>query len=88
MKYQIHEANFIGEPLPGTGETLTGATGLDIVTGMQQNPFQAGLTPHEYMSDVLTRIKQAEPLPEDQEAAATRFLAILADGGFVTRLED
>ena len=65
------------------GEFFAAPTALEIVEAMQQNPFQASLSPLEFMAQVLSNIgiKDAT-LPDDPEEAAQMFLRTLADKGY------
>ena len=49
MKIRIYETDFEGNPVECTGDFFSGATALDIVNAMKMNPFQASLTPLNFM---------------------------------------
>ena len=58
MKIRIYETDFEGNPVECTGEYFSGKTALDIVNAMKMNPFQASLTPLEFMRWMLASIGQ------------------------------
>ena len=71
MKIRIYETDFEGNPIECTGEYFSGATALNIVNAMKLNPFQASLTPLDFMRQILKSIGQEKfPLPKDTESAA------------------
>ena len=49
MKIRIYETDFEGNPVECTGDFFSGATALDIVNAMKMNPFQARMTPLDFM---------------------------------------
>ena len=70
MKIRIYETDFEGNPVECTGDFFSGATALDIVNVMKMNPFQASLTPLDFMRQILKSIGQEKfPLPKDTESA-------------------
>lgn len=79
----IYGTDFNGNPTPGMGEFFSAPAALEIVVAMQQNPFQASLSPLEFMAQVFSNIgiKDAT-LPDDPEEAAMAFLRTLADKGY------
>lgn len=79
----IYGTDFDGNPTPGMGEFFSAPTALEIVEAMQQNPFQASLSPLEFMAQVLGNIGEKDAtLPTDPEEAAQMFLRTLADKGY------
>ena len=79
MKIRIYETDFEGNPVECTGEYFSGRTALDIVNAMKMNPFQASLTPLDFMRQILKSIGQEKfPLPKDTESAALFFIQRLA----------
>lgn len=83
MKIRIHETDFEGHPLDCSGEYFTGETALDIVEAMGLNPFQSHLTPHGFMTEMLSAIGQKEfQLPDDPGKAAVAFLQRLTALGY------
>ena len=83
MKIRIYETDFEGNPVECTGDFFSGATALDIVNAMKLNPFQASLTPLDFMRQILKSIGQEKfPLPKDTESAALFFIQRLAVLGF------
>ena len=79
----IYGTDFNGNPTPGMGEFFSAPTALEIVAAMQQNPFQASLSPLEFMVQVLGNIGEKDvTLPTDPEEAAQMFLRTLADKGY------
>ena len=83
MKIRIHDTDFDGHPVECTGEFFTGATALDIVTGMKMNPFNSHLEPLAFMRQTLDFIGQKDfALPDDPEKAAQAFLQRLTALGF------
>ena len=72
-----------GRPTPGMGEFFSAPTAIEIVEAMQQNPFQASLSPLEFMVQVLGNIgAKGGDLPTSPEEAAQMFLQTLADKGY------
>ena len=70
MKIRIYETDFEGNPVECTGDFFSGATALDIVNAMKMNPFQASLTPLDFMRWMLAGIGQEKfALPDDKEKA-------------------
>ena len=85
MKIRIYETDFEGNPVECTGEYFSGATALDIVTAMKMNPFQASLTPLDFMRWMLAGIGQEKfVLPDDEGKAAFLFLQHLTTLGYAT----
>lgn len=79
----IYGTDFDGRPAPGMGEFFAAPTALEIVAAMQQNPFQASLSPSEFMAQVLGNIgANGVTLPTAPEEAAQMFLRTLADKGY------
>ena len=79
----IYGTDFNGNPTPGMGEFFSASTAIEIVETMQQNPFQASLSPLEFMVQVLSNIGAKDAtLPDDPEEAAQMFLRTLADKGY------
>ena len=85
MKIRIYETDFEGNPVECTGEYFSGKTALDIVNAMKMNPFQASLTPLEFMRWMLASIGQEKfALPDDEGKAALLFLQRLTTLGYAT----
>lgn len=85
MKIRIYETDFEGNPVECTGEYFSGRTALDIVNAMKMNPFQASLTPLDFMRWMLASIGQEKfALPDDEEKAALLFLQRLTVLGYAT----
>ena len=79
----IYGTDFDGNPTPGMGEFFSAPTAIEIVEAMQQNPFQASLSPLEFMVQVLCNIgAKGATLPDDPEESARMFLRTLADKGY------
>lgn len=79
----IYGTDFDGRPTPGMGEFFSAPTAIEIVETMKQNPFQASLSPLEFMTQVLSNIGAKDAtLPDDPEEAAQMFLRTLADKGY------
>ena len=75
MKIRIYETDFEGNPVECTGEYFSGRTAMDIVNAMKMNPFQASLTPLDFMRWMLASIGQEKfDLPDDEGKAALLFL--------------
>lgn len=67
MKIRIYETDFEGNPVECTGEYFSGRTAMDIVNAMKMNPFQASLTPLDFMRWMLASIEQEKfTLPDDE----------------------
>lgn len=89
MKIRIYETDFEGNPVECTGEYFSGKTALDIVNAMKMNPFQASLTPLEFMRWMLASIGQEKfALPDDEGKAALLFLQRLTTLGYATFVID
>ena len=89
MKIRIYETDFEGNPVECTGEYFSGKTALDIVNAMKMNPFQASLTPLEFMRWMLASIGQEKfALPDDEGKAALLFLQRLTTLGYATFVLD
>ena len=85
MKIRIYETDFEGNPVECTGDFFSGATALDIVNVMKMNPFQASLTPLDFMRWMLAGIGQEKfDLPDDEGKAALLFLQRLTTLGYAT----
>ena len=85
MKIRIYETDFEGNPVECTGEYFSGRTALDIVNAMKMNPFQASLTPLEFMRWMLASIGQEKfALPDDEGKTALLFLQRLTTLGYAT----
>lgn len=85
MKIRIYETDFEGNPVECTGEYFSGKTAMDIVNAMKMNPFQASLTPLEFMRWMLASIGQEKfALPDDEGKAALLFLQRLTTLGYAT----
>lgn len=78
-----------GRPIANSGEFFGGTKALDIVEGMQLNPFNTSLEPLVYMRKTLATIGQGDiVLPDDNDdAAAEVFLEVLIKTGFASRLD-
>ena len=62
---------------------------MDIVNAMKMNPFQASLTPLDFMRWMLAGIGQEKfALPDDEEKAALLFLQRLTTLGYATFVLD
>lgn len=89
MKIRIYETDFEGNPVECTGEYFSGRTAMDIVNAMKMNPFQASLTPLDFMRWMLAGIGQEKfALPDDEEKAALLFLQRLTTLGYATFVLD
>ena len=89
MKIRIYETDFEGNPVECTGEYFSGATALDIVNAMKMNPFQARMTPLDFMRWMLASIGQEKfALPDDEEKASLLFLQRLTTLGYATFVLD
>ena len=89
MKIRIYETDFEGNPVECTGEYFSGKTALDIVNAMKMNPFQASLTPLDFMRWMLAGIGQEKfDLPDDEGKAALLFLQRLTTLGYATFVID
>lgn len=90
MKIRIHDTDFEGNPVDCTGEFFTGATALEIVEAMKQNPFNSHLAPLAFMRQTLSFVGQENyELPTDPAKAAQLFLQRLTVLGFAHyELED
>ena len=85
MKIRIYETDFEGNPVECTGEYFSGRTAMDIVNAMKMNPFQASLTPLNFMRWMLASIGQEKfALPDDEEKASLLFLQRLTTLGYAT----
>ena len=85
MKIRIYETDFEGNPVECTGEYFSGRTAMDIVNAMKMNPFQASLTPLDFMRWMLASIGQEKfALPDDEGKAALLFLQRLTTQGYAT----
>ena len=83
MKIRIYETDFEGNPVECTGDYFSGRTALDIVNAMKMNPFQASLTPLDFMRWMLASIGQEKfALPDDEEKASLLFLQRLTTLGY------
>ena len=83
MKIRIYETDFEGNPVECTGEYFSGRTAMDIVNAMKMNPFQASLTPLDFMRRMLASIGQEKfDLPDDEGKAALLFLQRLTTLGY------
>lgn len=79
----IYGTDFDGNPTPGMGEFFSAPTAIEIVETMKQNPFQASLSPLEFMTQVLSNIgAKGVDLPTSPEEAAQMFMQTLADKGY------
>ncbi len=89
MKIRIYETDFEGNPVECTGDFFSGATALDIVNAMKMNPFQASLTPLDFMRWMLASIGQEKfTLPDDEGKASLLFLQRLTTLGYATFVLD
>ena len=89
MKIRIYETDFEGTPVECTGEYFSGRTAMDIVNAMKMNPFQASLTPLDFMRWMLASIGQEKfDLSEDECKAAVLFLQRLTTLGYATFVLD
>lgn len=83
MKIRIHDTDFEGNPVECTGEFFSGATALEIVEAMKQNPFNSHLEPVAFMRQTLSFAGQENyELPADPAKAAQLFLQRLTVLGF------
>ena len=77
MKIRIYETDFEGNPVECTGEYFSGRTALDIVNAMKMNPFQASLTPLEFMRWMLASIGQEKFALTMRERQHSCFSSVL-----------
>jgi hypothetical protein len=87
MTIQIHDTDFNGKPLAGTGEYFKGKTATDIVNKIKKNPFQIDLTPGQFMRKVLNRIGKKDYRLTEKDSAL-EFLNVLAINNYATFCEE
>lgn len=88
MLIRVHEADLQGHPIANSGDVFGGVRAMDIVEGMQLNPFNASIEPVVYMRKTLATIGYGDVvLPDDAEEAAEVFLDVLIKAGFASRMD-
>jgi hypothetical protein len=89
LKVQIHITCPDGEPISGSGDSISGKSSLEIIDAMKNlSPFTAEMSSEEYIKNVNGKIsKENLSFPEiSPEKTAEEFLLKLAKHGFISFL--